>query len=69
MLTLSSQDPSKGPALEIICMSKEPLTPVEWIGYYTRADSVQALADNKLHATIQMEPAQIYKRIFMGVLF
>ncbi|KAJ9071067.1 GTPase activating protein [Entomophthora muscae] len=60
------QDSSRGPSVEIICMSREPLTPVEWIGYYTRTDSVQDLAENKLHATIQMEPAQIYKRIFMG---
>ncbi|KAI0243710.1 GTPase activating protein [Massospora cicadina] len=62
----TEQDPSRGPSVELICMSREPLTPVEWISYYTRTDSLQALTESQLHPNIQVEPAVIYKRIHSG---
>lgn len=60
------QGSSLGPSVEIICMSKEPLTPAEWIGYYTRSDGDQTSTEGKLHSNIQVHPTEILKRIYMG---
>lgn len=62
----SNQDSSRVPEIDILCMSREPLTPVEWIGFYTKSNSLQAVTDGVLLTNIQTDPKDILKRIFMG---